>query len=218
MRIFFYILLISILFINCDSPMPGFDFNSFDETESYELAMAVKKRITSNMFKETSNVYVAFYNKRSDFVRQDYENSLKLSMYYNARINLEYTKINIISFFRERGQFWRFLQRPSIAIGANVSGAKASQLIGSPATNHVIAHQDQKLADYIDDHYYHLVYLPVLEQLRDYSMEARTKFDYVVAMGLAELADEEFLGKPATSGGQASEDLEMFAILQSNPV
>lgn len=175
-----------------------------------KLAMAVKKRITGSMFKETSNIYVAFYNKRSNYVRQDYENALKLSMYFNARINLEYTKINIISFFRERGQFWRFLQRPSIAIGANVSGAKASQLIGSPATNHVIAHQDQKLADYIDDYYYYLTYLPVLEQLRDYSMEARTKFDYVVAMGLAELADEDFLGKPATSGGQATEELTMF--------
>ena len=175
-----------------------------------KLAMAVKKRITNNMFKETSNLYVAFYCKRSDYVRQDYENALKLSMYYNSRINLEYTKINIISFFRERGQFWRFLQRPSIAIGSNVSGAKASQLIGSPATAHVIAHQDQKLADYIDDYYYNITYLPVLEQLRDYSMEARTKFDFVVAMGLAELADEDFLGKPATEGGQASEGIKMF--------
>jgi len=175
-----------------------------------KLAMAVKKRISNNMFKETSNLYVAFYCKRSDYVRQDYENALKLSMYYNSRINLEYTKINIISFFRERGQFWRFLQRPSIAIGSNVSGAKASQLIGSPATAHVIAHQDQKLADYIDDYYYNITYLPVLEQLRDYSMEARTKFDFVVAMGLAELADEDFLGKPATEGGQASEGIKMF--------
>ena len=179
-----------------------------------KLAMAVKKRISNNMFKETSNLYVAFYCKRSDYVRQDYENALKLSMYYNSRINLEYTKINIISFFRERGQFWRFLQRPSIAIGSNVSGAKASQLVGSPATPHVIAHQDQKLADYIDDYYYNITYLPVLEQLRDYSMEARTKFDFVVAMGLAELADEDFLGKPATSGGQASEDLKPFGFFR----
>ena len=175
-----------------------------------KLAMVVKKRISGSMFTQTSNLYVAFYNKRSEQVRWDYENALKLSMYYNSRINLEYTKINIISHFRERGQFWRFLQRPSIAIGANVSGAKASQLIGSPATAHVIAHQDQKLADYIDDYYYQLVYLPVLEQLRDYSMEARTKFDFVVAMGLAELADEDFLGKPATAGGAATEDITDF--------
>lgn len=184
--------------------------------EGSMLAMAVKKRISGNMFTKTSNLYVAFYNKRSDHVRQDYENSLKLSMYYNARINLEYTKINIISFFRERGQFWRFLQRPSIAIGSNVSGTKASQLIGTPVSNHVIAHQNQKLSDYIDDFYYNLIYLPALEQLRDYSLEARTKFDLVVAMELAELADEDFLGKPATAGGSATEDLTDFGFYRDN--
>jgi hypothetical protein len=64
-------------------------------------------------------------------------------------------------------QFWRILQRPSIAIGSNVSGDKASTLLGTPATSAVIAHQDQKLADYIDD-YYQILYPPVLEQMRDY--------------------------------------------------
>jgi hypothetical protein len=34
---------------------------------------------------------------------------------YHARLNVEYTKINIIAFFRMK-QFWRILQRPSIAI------------------------------------------------------------------------------------------------------
>lgn len=175
-----------------------------------KLAAAVKKRIGRSMFSSISNIYVAFYNHRADNVRWDYENILKLSMYYNARINIEYTKINIVSFFRERGQFWRFLQRPSIAIGSNVSGAKASQLIGTPATANVIGHQDQKLADYIDDYYYNIMYPPVLEQLRDYSMENRTRFDFVVAMGLAELADEDLLGKPASHSGAATKDLRPF--------
>jgi hypothetical protein len=43
-----------------------------------------------------------------------------------------------------------------------------------------------KLADYIDDYYYQILYPPVLEQMRDYSSD-RTKFDFVVACGLAEL-------------------------------
>jgi hypothetical protein len=62
-------------------------------------------------------------------------------------------------------QFWRILQRPSIAIGSN-GGDKASTLLGTPATSAVIAHQDQKLADYIDDYYYQILYPPVLEQMR----------------------------------------------------
>jgi hypothetical protein len=96
-------------------------------------------------------------------VRWDYENVLKISMLYHARLNVEYTKINIIAFFRMKKQFWRILQRPSIAIGSNVSGDKASTLLGTPATSAVIAHQDQKLADYIDD-YYQILYPPVLSR------------------------------------------------------
>ena len=131
-------------------------------------------------------------------------------MLFNAKINLEYTKINIVSFFRAKKQLWRFMKRPSIAIGANVSGLKASTLIGTTATQSVIGHQDQKLADYIEDYYYQILYAPVLEQMRDYDAENRTKFDFVVACGLAELADEDMLGKPATEGGTAAEDITDF--------
>jgi len=178
--------------------------------EGSKLACTIKKRITDNLFSKTSNLYVAFYNERSDDVRWDYENVLKLSIYYNAKLNIEYTKINIASFFRQKKQLWRLLKRPSIAIGANVSGLKASQLIGTPATVAVIAHQDQKLADYIDDYYYQIGYLPALFQLRDYDSKNRTKFDFVVAMGLTELADEDQLGKPASDSGSASKDLTDF--------
>lgn len=181
-----------------------------------KLACVVKKRFSNNMFSKTSNLYAAFYNKRSDDVRWDYEVVLKLSILFNGRVNIEYTKIGMISFFREKGHFWRLLQRPSIAIGANVSGIKASTLIGTPATSAVIGHQDQKLADYIDDYYYQILYLPVLEQLRDYDAGNRTKFDYVVALGLAELADEDYMGKPASDNGAASKELEVFGMYRDS--
>jgi hypothetical protein len=78
-------------------------------------------------------------------VRWDYENVLKISMLYHARLNVEYTKINIIAFQNEE-TVWRILQRPSIAIGSNVAEIRLA-LLGTPATSAVIAHQDQKLAD-----------------------------------------------------------------------
>jgi hypothetical protein len=59
----------------------------------------------------------------------------------------------------------------------------------------------KKLADYIDDYYYQILYPPVLEQMRDYSSDNRTKFDFVVACGLAELADEDGMGRPASGSG-----------------
>ena len=177
-----------------------------------KLACAIKKRVPGSIFSGTSSLYVAFYNHRSRDVRWDYENVLKLSVYYNAKINVEYTKIGVVSFFREKKQFHRLFKRPSIAIGSNISGAKASMLIGTPATGYVIEHQDDKIKEYIDDYYYQINYLPLLEQLKSYSREARTKFDLVIAMGLAELADEDFIGKPASEESSASAELAEWGI------
>jgi hypothetical protein len=58
-----------------------------------KLACAIKKRF-SNMFSRTSNLYVCFIT-RDQMMRWDYENVLKISMLYHARLNVEYTKINI---------------------------------------------------------------------------------------------------------------------------
>ena len=175
-----------------------------------ELACAIKKRIPGGIFNGTSNLYVAFYNKRSDDVRWDYENVLKLSMYYNARMNVEYTKIGIISYFRDKKMFHMLMKRPSIAIGANISGRKASMLIGSPATTSVIDHQDEKLVEYIEDYYHQINYLPALEQLKAYSREDRTVYDLVIAMGLAELADEDLIGRPATEQDTAGAEITQW--------
>lgn len=192
----------------------GIDQGNNDSTtkDGSKLACAIKKRIPDTIFSGTSNLYVAFYNERSDDVRWDYENVLKLSIYYNAKINVEYTKIGVVAYFREKKQFFRLLKRPSLAIGSNVSGSKASMLIGTPATTPIIDHQDDKIKEYIDDYYHQIAYLPLLEQLKDYSREDRTVYDLVIAMGLAELADEDYIGRPAKEDNAVSKELEVWGI------
>jgi hypothetical protein len=135
-------------------------------------------------------------------VRWDYENVLKISMLYHARLNVEYTKINIIAFQNEETVLENFATTID-CYWIQCKRDKASTLLGTPATSAVIAHQDQKLADYID--YYQILYPPVLEQMRD-SSDNRTKFDFVVACGLAELADEDGMGRPASGSGSASKN------------
>jgi len=170
-------------------------------TEGSKLAVAVKKRIpTGGMFSTTTNLYVAFYNNRSDDVREDYNNVLKLSLLFNAKINLEYTKIGIVGHFRERGQYHRFIKRPSITTTSNMDGSTTvnkTNLIGTPASAHYIDHQDGKLKEYIDDNCHNLWFEPALSQLLEYDRTDRTKFDLVIAMGLTELLDEDLYNKPA---------------------
>ncbi|MCK5788599.1 MAG: hypothetical protein KAH32_06350 [Chlamydiia bacterium] len=178
--------------------------------EGSKLAVAVKKRIPGSIFAGTSNLYVAFYNHRSDDVRTDYDVTLKLSIYYNAQMNVEYTKLGVVGYFRERKEMSRLMKRPSIAIGSKVKSRKASMLIGTPAVTAVIDHQDEKLATYIEDYYNQIMYLPALIEIKEYDRKNRTRFDLVIAMGLAELADEDLLDRPPTIDQGVSSDLTDF--------
>jgi len=170
-------------------------------TEGSKLAAAVKKRIPDGgIFNTTTNLYVAYYNNRSDDVRDDYENVLKLSMFFNSKINLEYAKIGIVGHFRTRGQYHRFIKRPTIATANNMDAdptkAQSSQL-GTPPSPQYIDYQDGKLKEYIDDNSHNVWFDLALEQLIEYDRGNRTPSDLVIAMGLCELMDDDLMGKIA---------------------
>lgn len=170
-----------------------------------KLALLIKKRIPDGkFFQSTQNIYVCKYVKRSDDPRTDYENVLKATILYNAKINVEYTKIGIISYFRDQKHYNKLMKRPTIATGSK-DGERfkaKSNLIGTQASADVIDHQDTKIAEYIEDYCHQIYFKDMVAQLIDYKREDRTEYDLVVAMGLCELADEEYLGilaKPAIS-------------------
>jgi hypothetical protein len=150
-------------------------------------------------------------------VRWDYEETLKLCMYYDAEINVEYTKIGIVGYLREVKKYHMLMKRPMITISSAGDGAetrmgfdRTSSLIGTLATTGVIDHQDGKVREYIEDYYQNIFFLDLLEQLRDYQREDRTKFDLVIAMGLCELADEDLLGVGAREDNRETKELEIF--------
>jgi hypothetical protein len=180
----------------------------------------IKKRIIDGQFfKETSNLYVAKYVGRSLDVRWDYENILKLAMYYNAEVNIEYTKIGIVNYFKQHKQSHRLMRRPQVAMPKDTSeidevarmyGLEKNHLIGTPATTVVIAHQDGKVKEYIDDYYDQIYFPDVLEQLREYRSNDRRKYDLVIAMGLCELADEELMGIVAQPTDTVTQEFSLY--------
>jgi len=182
------------------------------------LACMVKKRIVEGeYFSQTSNIYVAKYIGRSLDVREDYEEVLKLSMYYDGMINIEYTKIGIVQYFREKKQWHRFMKRPMIARAAAGAGElpeliriRQQNQIGTTATPNVIDHQDGKIKEYVQDNCHQIFFVDLLEQLRDYQRESRTDYDLVIAMGLCEIADEDMMGEAAKPQGSMTEEFTEF--------
>jgi len=180
------------------------DVGNADSTdaEGSDLSSLIKKRIVDGeFFNKTSNMYVAYYLNRSDEVRDDYDQVLMLSLYYNAKVNLEWTRIGIVEHFRKYGYYHLFMERPSIAL-TDKSGKKKNKMMGTPASKEVILHQDEKVAEYIRDNWDKLGFINLVEQLRDYNELDRRKFDLVISMGLCELADADYMGK----GGKIADD------------
>jgi len=196
----------------CDSIDQGTGDSSYakDNRKGSELAILIKKRILSKgYFRSSSNIYVAKYNKRSENVRDDWDNALKLAYYFNAEVNIEYTKIGIVSWFRDQGFYHLLKKRPSINL-QNADPNRQTNLIGTTAAGPIIDHMDQRIKAYIDD-FYDIIWFPgLLEQLQDYNREDRTKYDFVIAMGLCELSDEDLMGREAKPPEKATEGLQLF--------
>jgi len=197
------------------------DQGQLDSTSNKDrssLAMLVKKRVVDGeYFNQTSNLYVAKYIGRSLDVRDDYEEALKLAMYYNAKVNVEYTKIGIVQYFRERKQWHLFMKRPAIAksnAGSHDSiflqRVREQNLIGTTTTPTVIDYGDGKIKEYTRDFAHQIFFSDLLEQLRDYQREDRTKYDLVIAMALCEIADEDMLGEPGKPQGLDTDEFQEF--------
>lgn len=163
-----------------------------------KLALAIKKRTTG--LATASNFYPCFYIDRPDEhseVEEAFDNVLKILWYYNCRVNLEYTKMSIRSYFRERGEYWRFLPRMKVCT-ASVDEDKRAALIGThwDGQGMVFGHALRLLKRHLREHWAKLYHIPAVQQLIDFTKAMKTKYDAVIAMLLAELADEDLAEIP----------------------
>jgi hypothetical protein len=107
-------------------------------------------------------------------------------------INIEATRMSMVSWARDNGYINMFMKRPRATMPDVMRGR--SNQIGSPATPGVIDHQTDLIADFVNDYCHTIWFDAMLDELNRYTDENKTKFDLVAAMGLCELADEELHG------------------------
>lgn len=178
-----------------DSIDQGKDDSVEKNGKGSRLALTIKKRRTG--LATASNFYTCFYAERPDDPDDAFENVLKILWYYNCRVNLEYTKISIKSYFKERGEFWRFVPRMKVCL-ATVDEDKHSTLIGThwDGAGSTFDHAARLLKRYLKESYAKLYYIPAVQELIDFTRAMRTKYDYVMAMLLTELADEDLAENP----------------------
>lgn len=143
------------------------------------------------------NMYVAKYLKRPDDVRQAYERALQLMTWYNAKANLEDTKIGLKHYFIDRKKQHMLMKRPKYVLEGQSVNKNAVNLYGTPATVKMIQYGLDLIRDYIEDHSRNILFPDMLQQLQDYSDEHKGKYDLVAAMQMTEIGDQELAGVPA---------------------
>ena len=168
-----------------DSIDIGEEQTSDSTKDPSKFCITIKRRAFGLRFPQ----YVAYYMDRPADERVAYQTALKMLMWYNCRANLEATRISMLSYARRNGFGGYFMNRPKATYPD--SSAKHKPTVGTPATQAIIAHQIDLIANFIEDNSDGIWFPEMLEQLNAYSDKNKGKFDIVASLGMAELADEE---------------------------
>lgn len=142
------------------------------------------------------DMYVAKYLDRPADVRQAYERALQLMTWYNAKANLEDTKIGLKGYFREKNKMHMLMKRPRYVLEGQSGNKSATALYGTPATPKMIQYGLDLIRDYIEDYSHNMYFADQLQQCQDYSDEFKGKYDIIAAMQMAEIGDQELQGVP----------------------
>ena len=152
--------------------------------------------------------YVAMYKDRPQNIREAYKIAMCMCRYYNCRINIEATRVGMITWARENKCLQYFMKRPRATLTDIKYGT--TKQYGTPATKTIIEQQTDLIADYVEDYGHNIWFEDILVQLNGYNDENKTKFDIIAALGMVELADQELSGRQPTKVDKEVEEFQDY--------
>lgn len=152
--------------------------------------------------------YVAMYKDRPQNIREAYKIAMCMCRYYNCRINIEATRVGMITWARENKCLQYFMKRPRATLTDIKYGT--TKQYGTPATKTIIEQQTDLIAEYVEDYGHNIWFEDMLEQLNGYNDENKTKFDIIAALGMVELADQELSGRQPTKVDKEVEEFQDY--------
>lgn len=152
--------------------------------------------------------YVAMYKDRPQNIREAYKIAMCMCRYYNCRINIEATRVGMITWARENKCLQYFMKRPRATLTDIKYGT--TKQYGTPATETIIEQQTDLIADYVEDYGHNIWFEDMLVQLNGYNDENKKKFDIIAALGMVELADQELSGRQPTKVDKEVEEFQDY--------
>lgn len=158
-----------------------------------DFCLIIKKRA----FGLNPPMIVAMYKDRPGNIREAYKIAMCMCRYYNARINIEATRIGMITWARENDGLQYFMRRPRATL-ADIKNGSTKQY-GTPATAKIIDMHTDLTAAFVEDYCDTIWFEEILDQLTSYNDENKRKFDIIASLGMVELADQELSGRQPTN-------------------
>jgi hypothetical protein len=159
----------------------------------------IKKRMMSSQ--ETNNIYVCQYTDRPDDPNTFYENCLKICWWFNAQVNIEQTRTSIINYFKYRNMQRFLMQKPKIAYTDNTvklnKNIYGTPVFGKGADGKILKYGLEMVQNYLRLHLENLYFSDLLDELIQFNVDDRGKFDRVMAFIMTEIADDDLYGEYA---------------------
>ena len=175
-----------------DSIDTGVDGSQVEKKGSKFAAIIFKR-----MYGHTGNMPVAYYLERPSDERIAYDEAAKLLTWYKCQANIEATRTNVITYFREKKWGNLLYPRPRLA-DANVLEMskgkykmKKAKKVGTPGHEKYTIHGLKLIAQYVEDFCQFILFEALLNQLFDFTYEKKTKFDLIAAFAMCLIADED---------------------------
>ena len=167
----------------------GQNQTSKETKDPSDFCMVIKRRA----FGMNEPQIVAMYKDRPGNIREAYKIAMCLARYYNCKINIEATRMGMITWARENHGLQYFMKRPRATL-TDVKYGTTKQY-GTPATKVIIEQHTDLTADFVEDYCHTIWFEEILDQLTSYNDENKGKFDIIAAFGMMELADQELSGR-----------------------
>ena len=173
---------------------------SKDTKDPSDFCIVIKKRA----FGMQEPTIVAMYKDRPQDINTAYKIAMCICKYYNAKINVEATRVGLLNWAKKEGLLSYFMRRPRATLADIRSGNTKSY--GTPATGAIIEMQTDLVATYVEDYSHNIWFEEILDELQKYNPENKRKFDIVASLGMVELADQELSARVPVKVEKATDD------------
>lgn len=167
-------------------------------------------RKTDPLDTENSGFVVLRYAQRTKFKADFHKNVMLLCQYYGCKANYESDVDDYYEKFLENGFKNYIMWRPKSTVDPQRKNVKTKY--GTPSKDPFALQKHTEVIDeYIKLRYDKIYFLELVEQLIDYDIEDRTKFDDVIAFGMALIGGMDGAGR----NNEPTKPMKMLAIKKS---